>query len=148
MPYSKTCIKKKKNEKDPNNKKPPTNSLKLKYRIISNQVQYGSKKFLGKSLCESSIGSEVALAKRFAPAREGNKHNRLRRALHRCPIATGVPQQLVLVLLVHTQHHIPGFGEEPGEAALPCLQTRLRLLSERGSGALGARTGMALKELF
>lgn len=56
-------------KKTPNNKNPPTNSLKLKYRIISNQVQYGSKKFIGKSLCESLMGSEVALAKCFVPVR-------------------------------------------------------------------------------
>lgn len=63
----------KKKIKNPNNKNSPTNSLKLKYRIISNQVQYGSKKFLGKSVCESLIGSEVALAKCFVPVRWRSK---------------------------------------------------------------------------
>lgn len=78
MPYCKICVKKNpkpnKNKKtNPNNQQPtikkPTNSLKLKYRIIPSQVQYGSGELLGKNLCESSMRSEVAFAKRLVPVR-------------------------------------------------------------------------------
>lgn len=61
----KSALKKKKQLTNKN----PTISLKLKYRIISNQVQYGSKEFLGKNLCESLIPSEVAFTKCFMPVR-------------------------------------------------------------------------------
>lgn len=65
--------KQKQKKPNPNNQQPTikksTNSLKLKYRIMPSQVRYGSGELLGKNLCESSMRSEVAFAKRSVPVR-------------------------------------------------------------------------------
>lgn len=137
MPYCKICFKKRKRKENPTNptNKTPANSLKIKYRIISNQVQYGSKEFLGKNLYESLLDRhrdclrevlhDDPVAEQIKPSSEGTV------PIARCDSHAPAALRLMLLLLVNTRKGTTRSREEGDEVTLPCLSPGLAIQVSR-----------------
>lgn len=125
----------KENKQPPPTNKNPTNSLKIKYRIISNQVQYGSKEFLGKKLCGSLLDTHrgcllkvlrsAPLVEQIKPSSEGTV------PIARCDKHAPAALRLMLLLLVNTRKGTSRVREEGDEVTLPCLSLGLAIQVSR-----------------